>query len=154
MKGFRFRLQRVLELREKKEEEQARRLAAAKDDAERARDAQSLLEGVRGAERDRLSGPQALSVGELQHSAFLLECLDGHIAGAAAATSAAADAVRLAERDLVAAFRDRHVLDRLREKHAGAFRAADAAHDRATMDSIALARYAQMGAVTSNKKAR
>lgn len=140
---FKFGLQRVLDLREKKEQEVATELAAARERAEAARAAAAALAGVRLAGEEQLAAAHAgaSTVGELRQLAYVLDQLDLHIA-AAEGVAAERDAdVGRAQLDLNAAFRDRHVLDRLKERHLDAHRANAAQADRQTMDAIALSRF-------------
>jgi flagellar FliJ protein len=147
---FRFRLQRVLDLRERKERDAATALAAAQAAADAARAAQARLERARAelAAQVTRAAPDAgaASVGALRNLSFLLERLDDQVAGAAEAAATAAGAVGEREDALRAAFRDRRAIDRLREKHEEAWRAGEVAQDRARMDEIALSRFAAQGA--------
>jgi flagellar FliJ protein len=146
---FRFRLQRVLDLRARKERDAATALAAAQAAADAAREAERRLHDAR-AELAARAAPEtsAPSVGALRYRSFLLERLDEQVAGAAEAAATAAGAVAEREDALRAAFRDRRTLDRLRERHEGAWRAGEIALDRAQMDEIALTRFTTQGAAT------
>lgn len=142
---FRFRLQQVLDLREKQERELASQLANALG-AER--DAQAVLEDLRavrtaGAE-GAVNGPPR-SVGELTNLAFILTQMDGQIANASDAVAAAGETVAQMKTALTAAFQDRRVLDRLRERQAESHRTTEGQIDQRAMDDIALSRYAQQG---------
>ncbi len=136
---FKFRLQRVLELREKKEQEVATALAEARDRAELARRAVDDLARVRDASARPDGG--ARSVGELRQAAFVLEQLDRRIALAAIAAAERDADVARRQAELNLAFQDRRVLDRLKERHLDAWRANEVAIDRQTMDAIALTRF-------------
>jgi len=143
---FRFRLQRVLELRERKERDAATALVQARDDAERARAEQARLEAVRAelATGDAAgSGDGASSVGALRTLHFLLDRLDERVADAANDATTAEHVVSERQDALTSAFRDRRTLDRLRERHSETWRAAEAAADLRQMDEIALTRYAK-----------
>ncbi|MDQ2889525.1 MAG: flagellar export protein FliJ [Gemmatimonadota bacterium] len=138
---FRFRLQQVLELRENQERHLAGQLASALD-AERA--ARKALDGLR-AERDAGASsaykgtPQ--SVGELTTIAFIMQQLDGQIMDAHDVVSAANDSVSQVKEALTEAFKDRRVLDRLRERHEETYRITAEQTDRRAMDDIALSRF-------------
>jgi flagellar FliJ protein len=138
---FRFRLQQVLDLREKQERHLATQLAAAMG-AER--DAKNALDGLR-AEREAgsevVNNGQSHSVGELANLAFMMQQLDDRIAGANDVVSAANDSVSQVQEALTAAFKDRRVLDRLRERHEETYRVTAEQTDRRTMDDIALSRF-------------
>jgi flagellar FliJ protein len=142
---FKFRLQRVLEMRERTERDAARALAAAQDEAERARRAADVLAAARaelaaGAHDARTTPGTA--VGAHPTNAFLLERLDERVAAAGAAVRAAEAATHGREDALRDAFRGRRTLDRLRERDEGAWRADAASADRQLMDEIALTRFA------------
>ena len=144
---FRFRLQRVLDMRARTERDAATALVSAQEAADAARDEQLRLE----RQREQLSAAQrtpdaaGASVGELRNLGFLLERMDEQVAGAAQLTAAAEGTVLAREDALRAAFRDRRTLDRLREKHQDAWRAGEIAQDRALMDEIALTRFTTQG---------
>lgn len=138
---FRFRLQQVLDLREKQERHLAGQLAAAMG-AERA--AKEALEGLRAERQAGSEGTlngQSRSVGELANVAFIMQQLDGQIANANDMVSAANDSVSQVQEALTAAFKDRRVLDRLRERHEETYRVTAEQTDRRTMDDIALSRF-------------
>ena len=139
---FRFRLQQVLDLREKHERALASQLAQAMG-AER--EAQAALEGLRAVRT--ASGEAVLggshSIGELTNLAFILDRLDGQIANASDAVTAAGETVAQMKDAVTAAFQDRRVLDRLRDRQAESHRVAEGQIDQRTMDDIALTRYTQ-----------
>lgn len=139
---FRFRLQQVLDLREAHERALAAQLAQAMG-AER--EAQAALEGLR-AVRTANGGAGVggtRTIGELTNLAFLLDHLDGQIANASDAVSAASQTVSQMKDAVTAAFQDRRMLDRLREKQAESHRLVEGQADQRTMDDIALTRYTQ-----------
>ena len=141
---FKFRLQRVLDLRARTEREAARALAVAQDVADRARSAADALAAARADLAAEARGARGgAAVGALRTAGFLLDRMDERVAAAGAAVSAAEGVVGAREAGLRAAFRDRRTLDRLRERHQDAWRAGAAAADRQLMDEIALSRFAQ-----------
>lgn len=138
---FRFRLQQVLDLREKQERNLASQLAAALG-AERA--AKEALDGLRAEREAGAEGAhdgRSHSVGELANVAFIMQQLDGQIASANDIVSAANDSVTQVQEALTAAFKDRRVLDRLRERHEETYRVTTEQTDRRAMDDIALSRF-------------
>jgi flagellar export protein FliJ len=155
---FKFRLQRVLDLRARTERDAATALVSAQEAADAARAAQLRLEEARAEMAARITNGMAAgetstgastggsSVGALRNFSFLLDRMDERVAGAAQQSSAALHAVTAHEDALRAAYRDRRTLDRLRERHHDAWRAGEAAIDRAAMDEIALTRFTQPGA--------
>lgn len=141
---FRFRLQQVLDLREKQERQIASQLANALG-AERA--AQATLEDLRALRTAGAEGAVASprSVGELTNLAFILAQMDGQIANASDAVAAAGETVAEMKTALTAAFQDRRVLDRLRDRQAESHRTTEGQIDQRAMDDIALTRYTQQG---------
>jgi flagellar FliJ protein len=143
--SFRFRLQRVLELREEAEQARARALASAQDAAEAARRAEEALAALRASSRAEIEAAQAElpRVGHLHGLGMVLESLEARLAGAAEMRTTAEHQVQQAQEELADAARERRILDRLKEKHAEEWRAAEAQKDRVQMDEIALARFAR-----------
>ena len=129
---FRFRLQRVLELRERKERDAATAIGAAEEQAEQARAEQERLEAARDAMAEMPAIASEASVGALRTFHFLLGRLDERVAHANAATASAEHTVTQKQ-------------DELRERHVETQRAAESAADRQQMDEIALTRFAQPG---------
>jgi flagellar protein FliJ len=143
MSRFRFRLQRVLELREEAERTRAAALGDAEGAATAARDARDAIQSVRTAGQAQLSDASAggTTVGALQQMQYVLGALDARLEIANSSVTTADSLVRRAQDELREAFQARHALDTLREKHADAHRAAEQSADRATMDAIALTRF-------------
>jgi flagellar export protein FliJ len=139
---FRFRLQNVLDLRERQERELASQLVNALSEQESAEQRLQTLRGTRDASANAVASG-GRSVGELANLAFVLEQLDGHIASASADVSAAEETVATAKDALTTAYQDRRVLDRLRERHEETYRTNEEQIDRRAMDDIALSRFTQ-----------
>jgi flagellar FliJ protein len=139
---FRFRLQKVLDLREQREREVASQLAQALSEQENAEERLHTLRVTRDASAQSMSGTNR-SVGELANLAFVLEQLDGHIATAREDVHAAEATVAEVKDALTVAYQGRRVLDRLRERHEENYRANAGQTDRRAMDDIALTRFTQ-----------
>jgi flagellar FliJ protein len=138
---FRFRLQQVLDLREKQERHLAGQLAAAIGVERAAKDVLDHLRAEREAGSEETQRGQSRSVGELASIAFIMQQLDGRIASANDVVTAANDNVSQVKEALTSAFKDRRVLDRLRERHEETYRVTAEQTDRRTMDDIALSRF-------------
>ena len=138
---FRFRLQQVLDLREKQERHLATQLAAALGAERAAKDQLNGLRAEREAGAEGIQDGQSHSVGELANLAFIMQQLDDRIAGAHDVVSAANESVSQVQEALTSAFKDRRVLDRLRERHEETYRATAEQTDRRAMDDIALSRF-------------
>jgi flagellar FliJ protein len=143
---FRFRLQRILELREQAEEARARQLADAQDVASDARRERDALEAVRqhSDASVRAAQQQAPRVGHLQQLGMVMQALDARVATAGQQVVHAESEVRSAQARLDDAARDRMVLDRLKDRHTTEWRAQEALKDRVGMDEIALARFTRL----------
>lgn len=141
--SFKFRLQRVLELREKSEQARARTLREASESADLMREQANALQALRTLQRDSLDAASrgVITAGELQHVAYVIDQLDTRLERA---TVDAAEAERLAieaQQALQLASRDRRVLGRLKEKHAERWMETEQQRDRLHMDEIALSRF-------------
>jgi flagellar protein FliJ len=145
MSLFKFPLQRILDLRAKRQDEVARQLAQARTAAESSRATREELANARTTGQAQISEAHAAgpTVGEIASRSFAITQLDQRIA-------AASDALRVAEAHvdkvhiaLTGALQDRQVLDRLRLRMLDAYRATESNKDRTTMDAIALQRFAQ-----------
>lgn len=144
---FRFRLQRLLDLRQAHERTKATEMARAEAECDVARAALAELESAREHGRERLNAAAsgAGTVGEIRNLVFVLEQMDVKVAGAASAMYAAEKVAEEARQELRDAHKERRVLDRLRERHEADWRDAEVAADRQAMDAIALTRHAQRG---------
>lgn len=140
MTPFRFRLQRLLELRELQEQQTAVRLSRARESAAEKREVHDELAAARDKGRDRIL-EAAASAGELQSLGILLERLDVHVEAAAGELVKAEKVVDGVAVDLRVALQARRILDRLRDRRKEEWQAEGVAIDRAQMDDIALTRY-------------
>jgi flagellar FliJ protein len=140
---FNFPLQRILDLRAKREAEVARRLAEARTEAEASRRMRDALAAAHEAGQRQLaaSSVQPPTAGEMQSLAFVLAQFGEHVAVADEAAQAAEAAVKQVHDELTAALQDRRVLDRLRDRRLEAYRAGEASRDLQAMDAIALSRF-------------
>ena len=140
---FRFRLQRVLELREEAERARSVALVEAQGHATAARDAREAIAQVRSASHQTLSEASnaGTTVGTLQQMQFVLGALDMRLQLADSSLVTADSLVRRAQDELRSAFQARHALHTLKEKQAEAHRVAEQGADRALMDEIALTRF-------------
>lgn len=150
---FKFRLQRVLELRELREQQTATRLAQARTAADAAREATAALEALRTDSVERLSRRHAegAPAGELRNVSYVLESLNRRIEEANNRTSVADEQVKGLVEEFSAAFRDRRVLDLLRHRRLDEWKATEASADRQAMDGIAISRYARGDAASTKE---
>jgi flagellar export protein FliJ len=143
MSRFKFRLQRVLELREEAERARSVALANAQGQADAARDTRDAIADARTAGHASLSNASntGSSVGALQQMQFVLGALDVRLQLADSSVVTADSLVRRAQDELRVAFQARQTLHTLREKQHEAHRAAEVGADRLLMDEIALTRF-------------
>lgn len=139
---FRFSLQRLLEIREKREQATATELADARVNARLARDAFERLEEARQQSgRQMIAAQSASPVGHLQNASYLLERIDQQLQSARDAVRHADVAVADRMNEFTLACQERKVLDRLRERQQTSWQAEAVQADRKTMDAVALSRF-------------
>ena len=140
---FKFSLQRVLDLRAKREQAAAVTLASAREEADQARLEVEALEQVRadGAQSAASVVGAAITVGQLQNLGLVLRYLDEHLDSAREQVDQADAQVERCMVDFTSASQDRRVLDRLRDKHRQSWSATEVQEDRKAMDAIALTRH-------------
>jgi flagellar protein FliJ len=140
-----FRLQRILELKERKEQAAAARLAEARLAADAARRTENAIVSMREVGVSRRSAAQRAParIGDLQNISFMIERLEQHLEEVRSAVRKADAQVDACVTDFTEASRERRVLDRLKEKklEAAFLELADA--DRKKMDDVALSRFVQ-----------
>jgi len=143
MERFKFRLQKVLDLRLWREQESALRLGEARRRYDEAESVLAALEAVRASSRERLMRVHGAggSVGQLQNLDYVLAHLDARIAEADAARRDAERGVREWMDEYTAALRERRVLERLRDRHLEAARVLEAQVERRAMDDVAVSRH-------------
>jgi flagellar FliJ protein len=140
---FRFPLQRILDLKAKREEEIARQLAEAKSAADETKRVRDSLAAAHAAGRSQLAS--SITVGEMRTLSLVLGHMQEHVASADSDNAAAEAAVSQVHTQLTAALQERRVLDKLRERRLEAYQAETSSRDRQLMDAIALARFTRGG---------
>lgn len=148
MSAFRFRLEKVLELRKYEEQAAALRLAEAEREAERARRALDALEDLRRQGRDRLAQAHGAGglAGHLQNLRYLVDRLGQLVAEAGAATRAADEKVSEKMAELSVALQERRIIDRLRERSLDQWRAEQVRAEQKLMDDVAGERHERIAA--------
>ena len=143
----------MLDLRSKTEEEAAIRLADARRQEEEARQAAAQLEAARNEGLQRAVGTpgERATVGQLQNLRFVVERLSDGIELAHREAEAAGKPVGQRLEEFSAAFRDRRMLDKLRERSLESWKTTEVHADRQTMDNIALARFVRSRGKTPGK---
>jgi flagellar protein FliJ len=151
---FRFSLQRVLDIRAQTEQTAAVHLAEAKSRLQQANDQKAEIEGAleEGIARLSTGAESAPTVGEMRSRCYVLAQLDERLARAQHGIVAAEAEEEQRREEFATAFRDRRVLDRLKERHLEAWREEAVKADLATMDGIALSRFATRAALELQQK--
>jgi flagellar export protein FliJ len=142
---FKFRLQRVLELKEMREQASATRLSDARTGEEEARRRCADLEELRVDHAARGARVQTATptIGQLQNLRFLVERLNDQIEQAYDDADAAERNVQQCMEEFTVAFKERKVLDRLRDRARDGWAAGEISADRELMDGIALTGFAR-----------
>ncbi len=142
---FRFRLQRLLDLRERHEQALARDLASAQDQADEERRGEDALRQARDLAQQRLSRDpiDTPTMGTLLMLTHAFDRMDEHAAAASERTQAADLVVEERHQALTVAAQARRMLDRLRSRREAAFRDVASANDLRSMDAIAISRFLQ-----------
>lgn len=141
MSQFNFRLQKVLDLKERHAQAAAAQLTNAQVRADEARDAHDALAAIRQAGGAQLAAAHCgtATAGQLQNISYLLEKLDQHVDQAAEVADAAQSGVADAQAEFTLAHQAKRALDRLRERQLGDWQHTLMHSDRQQMDAFALA---------------
>lgn len=139
---FKFSLQRVLELKARREQTAAIELARTRIAADEARQECTVLETAR-AEGVRQMNSGRPTVGDMLNGGFLMQRLDDQIQHAHDAAVQAEVTAESSVGEFTLASQERRVLDRLRERHLTTWQTEQVQIDRKLMDDIALSRFTQ-----------
>lgn len=141
---FNFRLQRVLDLRQRREQQTAARLAEARQNADTAVAAHGAIEQARADGRSHAAetaGAGTCSMGELQFMSAVMAHLDTRAEESGRAMRDAEAAVDSTGGEFSNAVRDRRALDKLKDRQRDAWEQVQSLQDRQTMDAVALMRF-------------
>jgi flagellar export protein FliJ len=143
MSRFKFRLQRVLELREEAERARAIALNAAQSEAAAAHAARDAIVDAQTAGQQTLSqaSNSGSTVGTLQQMQYVLTALDSRLQIADSGVITADSLVRRAQDELRGAFQARHALQTLREKQGHEHQTMSRSAEQFEMNEIALTRF-------------
>ena len=140
---FKFSLQRVLDLKARREQAAAIELARTQAAADEARTAAEALLAAREEGVRQIFSSARPTVGEMRNAGYLLEALDERINEAQSVAEKAASRVDASMGAFTIASQERRVLDKLRERHLAGWQTEQVQIDRMTMDTIALSRFTQ-----------
>ena len=145
MSRFKFRLQRVLDMRERREREMTLLLASAQRAAAEARRTHEELESACSDGNEQIAeaanGQGSRPAGELQYLGVVLDHLRAQARAAGDERMEADAKVELSTNAVVAAARARHVLEQLRGQQHEAWYNDGLHADQKAMDAIALSQY-------------
>jgi flagellar protein FliJ len=138
-----FTLQRILELKRRKEQASAARLVETRTAVDLARHSEAQMEAVRRDGAASVSGGKARGVtaGQLQSAAMVLSSLDRELDLARLATRAAEAEVRSSLAEFTSASQERQVLEKLRDRHLETALAAERSEETNQLDEVALSRF-------------
>lgn len=150
---FKFPLQRLLELRELREQALARDLVNARTVADAQREQHDALAAARDSGQARVShaAQQSPTVGHLVSLSYAVNQLSERTDAAHEQTLVADANVEGRLDALTLAAKDRQILDRLKSRRLDEYRADIAQIERTTMDAIALTRHT-LGATDERKE--
>ena len=153
MSVFDFSLQKVLELRERQEEQSARELAEARQEAHEARQLHTDLQAARDAGRARMARANWVgrAVGHLRNLVDAVGRVDSHVAAAGTECGQAEEQVEESIEAVRKAARERKIIDRLRERRWHQWRIEQAGNERKTMDEFALSHHRRTDHSNSTK---
>lgn len=138
-----FSLQRILDLRQRKEQALAIRLAHARTQAEEARSVVASIEVQReeSEAQMRTGAASKTTVGSIQNASYVVGRLDDQLAEARQAVHTMEAEVQICLTEFTAALQERQVLDRLKDKRLTAALLEENKAEQATNDAIALSRF-------------
>ena len=141
---FIFQLQRLLELKGKRERELARQLAVAQTQATTEQGRQDTLDTLRANASDQLvAATDAQSrVGELRTMSYSVQQLSEQADAQGQRVEHAQRSVAERQGALNSAVQERRVLDRLRDKQLAQHKSDEHHRDRGVMDEVAITRFA------------
>ena len=149
---FKFSLQRVLELKARREQAAAIELARTRAAADEARREHEALEAARAEGMRQMATGARPTVGDLQNAGYLLQRLEERIAMAQNVALKAENVAAATLGSFTIASQERRVLDRLRERHLGNWQAEQVQMDRKAMDDIALSRFTQSASTQTEEE--
>ena len=147
MAPFRFKLQKVLELREQQEKQSAIGLAQARKDAAEANEAREDLQAAREAGRARLAQAHGTGgpVGHLQNLALVVGTVDHHIAAAEDECRKADERVVDSIKEFQQRFQERRTIDKLRSRRLEQWQSEQVKSEQKSMDELAVTRHGRQG---------
>ena len=149
---FKFSLQRVLELKARREQAAAIELARTRAEADRAWEEHEALEAARAEGMRQMTAGARPTVGDLQNAGYLIQRLDERIAAAENVALKAEDRASASMGKFTIASQEKRVLDRLRERHMASWQAEQVEIDRKLMDDIALSRFTRSASTETEEE--
>lgn len=143
MSAFRFSLGRLLDLRRNEENRRATHVAAARRDSDSARKAREDLVTVCQAGRAKVAEAHQLggAVGTLRNMELLLERVEEQVQEADEVCQETNEKLVESIKDYSEAVRERHSLDRLKDRRMEEWRVEESRRDQKEIDEIAVTRH-------------
>jgi flagellar FliJ protein len=143
MSAFRFSLGRLLDLRRDEEHQRATSVAAARRDSDSARQAREDLVMVCQAGRAKVAESHSLggAVGVLRNMELLLERVEEQVEEADQVCQETNEKLVESIKDYSEAVRERHSLDRLKDRRMEEWRVEESRRDQKEIDEIAVIRH-------------
>ena len=140
---FKVSLQRVLELKARREQAAAIELARTRIAADEARQECQALATARAEGVRQITSGARPTVGAMLNGGYLMQRLDDEIERAQTLADQAEGEAEASMGEFTLASQERRVLDRLRERHLTTWQTDQVQIDRKAMDDIALSRFTQ-----------
>jgi flagellar export protein FliJ len=138
MKNFVFRLERLFQLRARREREQARSLGQAMRDEQARRDALDEAARVLGRCGEQIAAAGAVApAGTLMNLGLTVEAAAKRVEAAAESHRSAAESVASERERFSAARKERRVVERLRERRKGAWQEGRVREEQREHDDLA-----------------
>jgi flagellar FliJ protein len=143
MSAFRFSLGRLLDLRKNEERQRATTVARAREESESARKAREDLVEIHRAGREKVAEAHRIggAVGVLRNMELLLERVEDQVKDADQICQETDERLVESIKDYTVAVRERHSLDRLRDRRMEEWRVEEARKDQKEMDEVAITRH-------------
>lgn len=152
MSAYRFPLETLLELRDRRRQEKAKLLAEARARLADAESARASLEQVRAAGHEGLTRAHrdGGSIGHYRTLGMVMARLESDILAAETTCREAAERAEASFREFGAAVADHQSVGKLRERHHESWRIEQGRLEQKLNDESALTRHARGGGLTSD----
>jgi len=143
MSAFRFSLNRLLDLRRDEERRRATHVASARKESDSAKRAREDLVEIRKAGRAKVAEAHMIggAVGVLRNMELLMERVEEQVEEADKVCQEVDDRLVESIKDYSVAVRERHSLDRLKDRREEEWKIEESRKDQKEIDEIAVMRF-------------